>query len=103
MTGDKLTAVSRADEYLPYREVRISTAQKQEYRALLNDWKGALAESNANTDPSDQVYNRLARAEDAAYDSLCDWVEENHLDWSKYDPRGPERADPDASTERATS
>jgi len=55
-------------------------------RELTEEWNAALAEYR-RTDST-----RAYETEQKAYDALVDFVEENGLNYSEFDPRGPEEA-----------
>jgi hypothetical protein len=59
---------------------------RAEAERLTAEWNAALAEYR-RTDSA-----RDFEAEQKAYDALVDFVEANGLNYSEYDPRGPEEA-----------
>lgn len=69
---------------LPQSRMRtlVTGPQHDEWRALRDAWAKALAD-NERRDTG-----RTAQAEELAWSTWCDWVEENNLNYSKYDPRG---------------
>lgn len=77
-----------ADKYLPPRPAKLTATQRTEWRTLDLAWRQAeIALEEADGWRYDQAYERR----EAAWDSLVDWVEENDLNFTKYDARGPER------------
>lgn len=63
---------------------KLSQRQRHELTTLRAAWRAAF--KAANHDDS----QRAADAEQTAYDSLVDWVDENKLEYTEHDPRGTE-------------
>jgi hypothetical protein len=65
---------------------RADAAVREKAERLTSEWYAALAEYQR----SDTL--RAYDAEQKAYDALIDFVEENGLNYSEFDPRGREEA-----------
>lgn len=60
----------------------VTSTQHAEWVELRNAWKRALAEDERLGTAA------TAHAENLAFNSWADWIEENNLNYTKYDPRG---------------
>ena len=63
---------------------RMTKKQLPEFRKLRDEWDAALATKERRGTDADDA------AEQAAWDALIDFVEENGLDYTEHDPRGIE-------------
>lgn len=55
---------------------------RTEYRKLHSEWQAALTLKERRGSDADEL------AEQDAYDALVDFVEENDLNYTEFDPRG---------------
>lgn len=85
--GDKFAAIARPDRYEPVRPSRLTARQRREYTDLHTAWQHAAKDAEDGSDGAQ--WERLDIAAQRAYDSLVDWVEENDLNYTAQDPRGP--------------
>lgn len=67
--------------------MKLSRKQRSEYTALRKELNAAVKALD-----TDEDYDAASTREQVAFDSLSDWVEENDLNYTEFDPRGT-RAD----------
>jgi hypothetical protein len=63
---------------------KLTQRQRGEYVTLKRELDQAQAAINRSPRPTD----KQVATEEAAYTSLCDWAEENDLNYTEYDIRG---------------
>lgn len=76
------------DKYLPPRPATLTPTAMRQWRKLERTWRQAEDELES---ADGWRYDRAYEARELAWDTLVEWVEANDLNFTAYDPRGPER------------